>query len=1620
MKSKKFYRVISIVIILMFCCNMFYLTPNYIDVYGVDETKKEIIGFNCGANPCEALYYEYKPDKATVKSEMPDSLSVTFADGTIGNVPVSWESSDYNSTSYFYYAFDATIDSSYTVSDSIKDSMPYCAVFLASNEEKAQENTGFYANYEALSYAAARSVTSSPNEEKVYQYLKYTLGLNDAACCGVLANIQAESGFNPNASGDSGTSYGICQWHSGRFTSLKNHCSTYGYDWTTLEGQLDYLKTELQGSYRARVYEPLLQVNNTANGAAESAKIWQKSFEVCAQYCCKKCGRDISYTNFYCSNCGITTENPRDRWAERVNLAKDTYWRVYGTTSPDITIAGEGASGTITYGDKFDVSGIVSSGLPLTSVKLNFYDGVGEVVWDWEMSPQGSTNFSIATSINNLPVGVHKLTVTASNAQKTNVILFEKTFAVLSHENTLPDGTYKISSSRNSTYLMGAAGGSSGDNVNLYVDNTQSGNPKNIWYIQGEGDGYYLIRNFKSGCYLDVASGSSTDGTNVSQWTLNRGVGQLWQILPAGGGTYCLVPKCATESCADVNSGDSSNIQIYGLHLGYNQRFAFTQTDGGLTKGNKISFNTNGGTLPAASVASHTVNGVNKAIGAGELIIYNTPGQTVTLPNTNYVMAKVGSNGLVSSHSKDIDIDSDIIPSGGFIILGHRSSGNDGASFLEQIRTFDYIGYNSSTKTAYAYRTENAYLANHKYVESGSVYGSLPTPIRTGYDFDGWYTSASGGTKITSSSTYSTNTLYAHWKTASGLVPINSVTFPDDNFRAHVEGMDLDKSGWLTEQEINSIWSMSIINEGIKDLTGIEYFTALQTLRCQQNELTSLDLSQNKNLVILNCSDNKLVSLDLSNNTKLGPVSCSNNNLVCVNLNNTQTTATSFTCNSDEDHSFSLGRVKNSYSLSNLEKYGFDVSKASNWKGATYNSSTKSLANFTSSEISYDYDCGNGITVTFYLTAYLDENIVQINSSTFPDANFRSYVLETIDTDKDGWLSKYEATSNSMSLANKGIKDLTGIEYFTVQWLYCQNNELTSIDISKNQTLALFNCSNNKLVSLDCSNNPNLATVILSNNNLVSLNVSNTRIGEYSILTAEQGNGFNIGKVTGSYSLSNLTKYGFVSSKASNWKGAVYNSASNSLTDFTSTQISYDYDCGKGLTATFYLVADSIPSSVKIDINSANFPDKVFRDYVLDNIDADKDSQLSQAEIESTTSIILGRAQDNGAKNLIGIEYFTELVELDCRFNALTSLDVSKNTKLQRLFCGSNKLSSLDVGKNTELTYLDCMENNLTSLNVRQNQKLVTLDCNDNKISSLDLTNNGELEVLYCYLNELTTLDVSRNAKLKSLKAHSNCLTNLDLSNTQITKTNLSNNRFEIGRESSYDLSNLMKYGFKPENASNWQGAVCKSNTIDCISGSDVTYDYDCGNGITATFILYRNPVSLKDSSTNIGVSSAIGFGYDTAFTASPNQFSVNLGSGLTAIKSYDTNLIKTGDDETFVGEASVSIPVPTGYEPSKLKVFRKEADGSVTDVKAVYNSVTKTLDFDTDSFGTFIVAFSGETTTGDLNNDGKIDLKDLAIMKYVLSQDDAGQYADSADLNGDGKVDLKDLAVLKYYIAEN
>lgn len=151
-----------------------------------------------------------------------------------------------------------------------------------------------------------------------------------------------------------------------------------------------------------------------------------------------------------------------------------------------------------------------------------------------------------------------------------------------------------------------------------------------------------------------------------------------------------------------------------------------------------------------------------------------------------------------------------------------------------------------------------------------------------------------------------------------------------------------------------------------------------------------------------------------------------------------------------------------------------------------------------------DDAAGEGITVPvetqedeLFITEEADAEIaaksaseVAINSTNFPDANFRSYVSSTLDTDKSKGLSSTEIKAvTNIDVSGKSIKNLKGIERFTaLKELNASNNNLTSVDLTKNTKLTYVNVGKNSLKTLNLSKcTGGLTYIICSNNALTTL-----------------------------------------------------------------------------------------------------------------------------------------------------------------------------------------------------------------------------------------------------------------------------------------------------------------------------------------------------------------------------------------------------------------------------------------------------------------------------------------------------------------------------------------------------
>ena len=140
-------------------------------------------------------------------------------------------------------------------------------------------------------------------------------------------------------------------------------------------------------------------------------------------------------------------------------------------------------------------------------------------------------------------------------------------------------------------------------------------------------------------------------------------------------------------------------------------------------------------------------------------------------------------------------------------------------------------------------------------------------------------------------------TVEAYFDTASApLVYIPDFAFFDALFG---QVWDLNGDGAFSYAEVEGVNSLDVSSKNIQDLTGIEAFVNLDTLRCHHNELTWLETSFNTNLVYLDLYANEITYLDLYNNPALKKLICRSNALQELDVsNNAELTYLDFSANS--------------------------------------------------------------------------------------------------------------------------------------------------------------------------------------------------------------------------------------------------------------------------------------------------------------------------------------------------------------------------------------------------------------------------------------------------------------------------------------------------------------------------------------------------------------------------------------------------------------------------------------------------------------------------------------------------------------------------------------------------
>lgn len=264
----------------------------------------------------------------------------------------------------------------------------------------------------------------------------------------------------------------------------------------------------------------------------------------------------------------------------------------------------------------------------------------------------------------------------------------------------------------------------------------------------------------------------------------------------------------------------------------------------------------------------------------------------------------------------------------------------------------------------------------------------------------------------------------------------------------------------IYSDDLKKITNLTVAGKGISDLTGINLFSELIYLRCDNNLLTTLDVHKCTKLKVLHCWANNLTSLNVSKNTALMELYCDKNKLTELDVSNSPNLEF-LNCFTNE-----LAKLKlsNSAKLATLYCYdnkltALDVSKNKNLK---------------------ELHCNQNLLTA--LDVSKNPELVVLNCF--------NNKLTKLDVSKNTKLDTLNCYTNKLTKLDvtKNLK---------LKILRFQDNKLTTIDVSKNAELDRLNCGGNQFAKLAVNKNTKLAALNCMNNQLTALDLTkNTKLKE--------------------------------------------------------------------------------------------------------------------------------------------------------------------------------------------------------------------------------------------------------------------------------------------------------------------------------------------------------------------------------------------------------------------------------------------------------------------------------------------------------------------------------------------
>ena len=605
------------------------------------------------------------------------------------------------------------------------------------------------------------------------------------------------------------------------------------------------------------------------------------------------------------------------------------------------------------------------------------------------------------------------------------------------------------------------------------------------------------------------------------------------------------------------------------------------------------------------------------------------------------------------------------------------------------------------------------------------------------------------------------------------------ITIPDEVFKAYmVANFDKNGDGEIVVNEAEAVERIDITTDDIVSLGGIEYCIHLKNLICvgtdgsnpygsgklayldvthcpeleeivvYQNELKELDVTHCPKLAYLHPARNLLTSLDLTQNPKLVRLWADNNLLDYIDLSKNPELQSVFLYDnklkaldvSHNIHLFTLSLGGNQIKaidfshnpeLSELSLQGEPLAQLPDISSLPLTS--LQLSNLVSGQ------------PADFLTHF--PNLVSVNISGYDGA--------TLDLSKNTKLRDvYCWDMGAIQVldlsAAPGLKNLYCAAYDGSGW----NKNLKAVYVHSGVVFDVL------------VKNEATAIYYTDGNNHLNINPSSFEIDyKEQVFTVTVDSDLDVAPDLGDVKWISL--YGQTENTLS------FKAARNYTTDDRS--------------ATFIIRTGNgqLEREVKVTQTGGpiEIPDAVFKQYMVDHFDQDRDGEITPKEalaveiidiVTDDISSLKGLEFCIHLKNLrcagnkdvggigsgklssINLTYCSELEELRVYHNSLTELDVTHCPKLRELHPACNRLASLDLSHNPELRCLTAYSNQFTEMNLSFNSKLQILGLGNNKITALDISNNPLLKELHIDGNRIKSIDLSHNPEIATINLQGN------------------------------------------------------------------------------------------------------------------------------------------------------------------------------------------------------------------------------------------------------------------------